>query len=377
MKQVQKLFVSPNRPNLRISVMKCKRVEMFEHLAWLIDLLKVKGTNTPKTIVFCNGTLTDIAAVLNHLLLELGEAAYVSSDSQTSENGLIGIYHSLTLKKYKQRIIESFKADGKKRVVIASSALSMAVNFPDVRYIIHWGPARNLLDYHQESGRGGRDGKLAQVLTIYYGQQITFCEEDVKAFLETDDCFRVEAYKPFDKRIKSIEPAHDCCRNCAKNCKCSGSDCIVAPPVFEVEDVVIVNQPALTRPICSDDKDDLREALHEVVKGITATMNFLSEEVDPNYAKQVVDDLIGKAHVIFTVVDVTEHIPLFAIQHALKILEVFHEFFEDIPNLDMMAELFGREKPASLLHVPLQPLEYPFEQFSDSDNSVDNEEDFM
>ena len=136
--------------------------------------MKVKGTNTPKTIVFYNGTLTDITAVLNCLLLELGEAVYVPSDSQTSENCLIGIYHSLTLKKYKQRIIESFKADGKKRIVIASSALSMGVNFPD---IIHWGPARNLLDYHQESGCGGRDGKLKQVLTIYYGQQVNFCEE--------------------------------------------------------------------------------------------------------------------------------------------------------------------------------------------------------
>ena len=33
MKQVQKLFVSPNRPNLQISVMKCQRGEMFKHLA--------------------------------------------------------------------------------------------------------------------------------------------------------------------------------------------------------------------------------------------------------------------------------------------------------------------------------------------------------
>lgn len=44
----------------------------------------------------------------------------------------------------------------------------MGVNFPDVRYIIHWGPARNMLDYHQESGRGERDNKLTHVLTIYY-----------------------------------------------------------------------------------------------------------------------------------------------------------------------------------------------------------------
>ncbi|XP_044165786.1 ATP-dependent DNA helicase hus2/rqh1-like [Acropora millepora] len=196
MKEVRKVHVSPNRPNLCISVVKCKREDMFNHLEWLVDVIMKKGTKTPKTIIFCNGTLTDIGAVFNYLLLRLGGAAYSPDDSQASDQCLIGIYHSLTLKKYKERVVESFKNDGKKRVVIASSALSMGVNFPDVRYIIHWGLAQNLLDYHQESGRGGRDGKPTHILSIYHGQQLAFCEEDVKTFLKTDGCFRVEAYKP-------------------------------------------------------------------------------------------------------------------------------------------------------------------------------------
>ncbi|XP_015758777.1 PREDICTED: ATP-dependent DNA helicase RecQ-like [Acropora digitifera] len=188
MKHVRKIYVSPNRPNLRISVVKCKKEMRFKQLAWLVSLLKEKGIYTPKTIIFCNGTLTDIAVVLNHLLLELGKSAYSPCDDQSSDNCLIGIYHSLTLHKYKDRIIKSFKGEGKKRVVIASTALSMGVNFPDVRYVIHWGPARNLLDYHQESGRGGRDGKQTQVLTIYYGQQVSFCEQDVKNFSSNKCC---------------------------------------------------------------------------------------------------------------------------------------------------------------------------------------------
>ena len=36
--------------------------------------------------------------------------------------------------------MKSFKENGKKRVVIASTALCMGINFPDIRYVIHWGP---------------------------------------------------------------------------------------------------------------------------------------------------------------------------------------------------------------------------------------------
>ena len=75
---------------------------------------------------------------------------------------------------------------------------------------------------------------------------------------------------------------------------------------------------------------------------------------------------------IFTAIDVTNHIPL---QHALKILEVFHEMFEGIPNLELMVELFGRENP-NLLLLP-QPLKANLLMQSDSDSSVDIEEEFI
>ena len=49
----------------------------------------------------------------------------------------------------------------------------MGVNFPDTRYVINWGPARNLLDHHQEAGRAGRDGHQSDNIIIYQGQQLT------------------------------------------------------------------------------------------------------------------------------------------------------------------------------------------------------------
>ena len=62
--------------------------------------------------------------------------------------------------------MEQFKSLGVKRVIIATTALCMGVNFPDVWFIINWGPARSILDQHQEAGSAGRVGKIAHVVVI-------------------------------------------------------------------------------------------------------------------------------------------------------------------------------------------------------------------
>ena len=75
------------------------------------------------------------------------------------DNCILGIYHSNSWQSTKDRVLAQFKTNGVKRILIATTALCMGVNFPDVRYIVNWGPARSILDQHQEAGRAGRDGK--------------------------------------------------------------------------------------------------------------------------------------------------------------------------------------------------------------------------
>ena len=81
----------------------------------------------------------------------------------------------------KEMIVSSLKNvhQSTKRIIIALIALSMGANFPDIEYIINWDPLRTLLDYHQEAGRAGRDGRKAHSIVTYHGQMAAQCETDV------------------------------------------------------------------------------------------------------------------------------------------------------------------------------------------------------
>ena len=49
------------------------------------------------------------------------------------------------------------------RVVVATIAFGMGLDSPNVHKIIHWGAPDKIAMYIQETGRGGRDGKLCNV----------------------------------------------------------------------------------------------------------------------------------------------------------------------------------------------------------------------
>ncbi|KAL9977290.1 hypothetical protein ACROYT_G014679 [Oculina patagonica] len=111
---------------------------------------------------------------------------------------------------------------------------------------------------------------------------------------------------------------------------------------FELNKVSSVPQPTLSRPVSPSDITDLQQELSEVIQIIIPTINVLSENISCGYGNNIVEDaLVAKVNTTFTVIDVMEHILLLSINHALKLLEVFHKIFEDIPNLDIMAERFG------------------------------------
>ena len=60
----------------------------------------------------------------------------------------------------------------------------MGVNFLDVRYVVHFGPARSVIDHVQQSGRAGHN------VVIATGQKLAQCETAVKESVRASTCLR-------------------------------------------------------------------------------------------------------------------------------------------------------------------------------------------
>jgi len=65
-----------------------------------------------------------------------------------------------------RRTIEAQWLTDKIQFVVCTSAFGMGINKPDVRWVVHYQAPQLLSEYIQEVGRGGRDGKPAQALTL-------------------------------------------------------------------------------------------------------------------------------------------------------------------------------------------------------------------
>lgn len=74
-------------------------------------------------------------------------------------------YHA-GLDAYKRREIEEDWLTNKIQFVVCTSAFGMGINKPDVRWICHYQAPQLLSEYIQEIGRGGRDGKPTDTLTL-------------------------------------------------------------------------------------------------------------------------------------------------------------------------------------------------------------------
>ncbi|CDO69123.1 hypothetical protein BN946_scf185042.g25 [Trametes cinnabarina] len=125
-------------------------------------------------------------------------------------------------------------SSGKVRIIVATVAFGMGIDKPDVRYVIHHSLPNSLNGYYQETGRAGRDGKLAHCI-LYYNrpdfhtrlsmirnqpskENRTFEEDDIRrvmSYVMNDvECRRKQVLSFF---CEDFDPAR--CRRMCNNCR--------------------------------------------------------------------------------------------------------------------------------------------------------------
>lgn len=161
-----KISVSPNRPNIFYQVK--IRTEIESDFSDMVSSLRANLINTPRVIVYCQ-SLDKCSALYAHFLHELGPSSYYPPGApHLSDYRLFGMFHSGTPQYNKDIILKSLvEREGVVRVVFATVALGMGVNFHTVNSVIHYGAPSSIDDYFQESGRAGRSGDPAKS-TVYW-----------------------------------------------------------------------------------------------------------------------------------------------------------------------------------------------------------------
>ena len=362
------LDISPERSNIRFTIIKTKRENHLQHLQWLIDMIRLERENMPKTIIFCT-TMQDVAKLSGHLLGMLGADAYVNDKPCVPANRLLGIYHSMTWPTYKVRVTDSFKQDsGCVKVVVATSALSMGVNFPDVKFVIHIGPARSTVDHIQEAGRAGRNGKPAHNVIIYHGNQLSQCDKSVKTFCKTDTCIRKALFEEY-AAVESLTCLYDCCSNCEKKCLCGGGECKREAFPFDNPMGSLQSKSTITtqRTVNAEDRNVLHESLTELQSNLNGpTLSVFGSSSAHGFSTELINELVAEASSIFSVSDILKRFPVFNIVHAKMVLEIFQETFEDIACFEEIMQAL----PEDLFNFFDNPREkeLTFETFSSSES---------
>ncbi|HMN68058.1 MAG TPA: HRDC domain-containing protein, partial [Bdellovibrionales bacterium] len=78
----------------------------------------------------------------------------------------VGFYHAGLSPQERKEIQEKLDC-GELRIMVATNAFGMGIDYPDVRLVVHVQTPANIESLYQEMGRAGRDGQMAHCLLLY------------------------------------------------------------------------------------------------------------------------------------------------------------------------------------------------------------------
>ena len=216
------IYKSPHKKNVFYTVRPKPEVE--DVVSFLACTLGELRATTPRTIIFCR-RYVECAQIYTLFQQHLNES---STDPPGAPNlvkyRLVDMYTKCTEPVIKEEIVSCFSdPNGKLRIVIATIAFGMGLDFPNVRQILHWGAAHDLESYIQETGRCGRDGYLASAVLFHRKKEVKNTSDAMMRYCENETvCRRKVLFRDFadDETVSFPCSLCVCCDVCKLKCDC-------------------------------------------------------------------------------------------------------------------------------------------------------------
>ncbi|GBG26958.1 ATP-dependent helicase SGS1 [Hondaea fermentalgiana] len=158
--------LSFNRVNLRYKILPKKR-SMKENIETLANYVSSGQRRNQCGIIYCFSR-KETEDVCFGLQRKLGAHA-------------VTFYHAGIADPQERQSKQNLWSNNKVRVIVATIAFGMGINKPDVRYVVHFTMPKSITNFYQESGRGGRDGKIAECAVMFQLSDKTRIERLIRA----------------------------------------------------------------------------------------------------------------------------------------------------------------------------------------------------